>query len=378
MTCYTIGERPPLLRFAFHTFKSSTVKRCWYFCKFSEQCHVFSYNQTSTTCYMFHRITDKNHVKHVGSDAITFSMHCTEGGLCGNKHLGDLLIGNTGFYIQNVTTKECLFLHTSPEKDPQNFAKLHPTWVPCGQQGVMRWSVNVKQIYDATSLQDRASVRIAQGFLCIIWSSDQSIRVHPCYELTKPMLTDLIAERYPFEDCSISIIPNAPFLQVKGKIPIILANKPLLEEEPTANWSSPCRVSNTSIHQGFLVDDPAVPFYLPWDNVTVRCSEGFGVEEMGFAGQYSTPCSPQLKLNICVEIPASKAPTGSTQSTGDKNPVTPWIIFASDSVTENLPQNPFIFSTIILGVSVVLMTGLVVAILLCTDWLRPKTKELRN
>ena len=357
-----MGETP-LNQLSLQTFNSHSVQRCWYFCKFSELCHVFSYNYATSTCSLFPLITDEEDVKKCGVGIVTYSKHCVQGQACGNNNIRDLLKGSSGFFIQEASTKACLSALEGPASSK---------WGSCKQGEVIKWSV--KEVRGPGTI-DRVNVLIMQGNVglerrqCVAWFGNSDIMMYKCrLQLNPKTFIQLTSEKYPFQNCPVSIIPASA--SMSGKVPIILRTTPPEEEE---NRTSPCRVGNSSIENGFLVEDPEVPFFqLPGENIIIKCLDTFGVEELGYVTEYHVNCSEDMVILNCTEKPILSTPTEHTSAA---NHPTLRLIFEKDPVTETLPPNPFAFSTIFLSIFVVMMAGLLAAAMLLTNWFKPKAHE---
>ena len=162
-------------------------------------------------------------------------------------------------------------------------------------------------------------------------------------------------KRYPFHDCSVTIIGNTGMGQNADlELPIEFRNRLIDYKQDSSISGNLCRLKNSSILYGYLKYDSGSPFQLPGQKITVKCIDSFGVNELNFAQEYDMTCGKQMRLLNCVKAPSankegvSSAPTDALSGDNQKH-----FLFRANF------HDPFVFSTVFLGTFTLILTVIV-------------------
>ena len=341
--CFTFGFHPPRAKAA-ESFISTSFYRCWLFCKHYKGCTFFTFTSTgSGQCMLFNKREDTLVRGDVGS--VTGSKDCMNGKKCGGlsnsiDQLSKLSYKEKGYYILNRNTGKCLAASvvTSTREvggkinvSEKEGKKFHLKWKSCEHRQIQKWIVVLKGAMSThrvspdkplpTVMSSRVVISSADSDtneylhgqrICLSWQK-RGMRLEQCDKIKDktPRWVQLIYKRFQYQECRTSIANYG----IEGEQPEHHMAIDFRTEIPTTEqlkqdilWSRPCRVKNSSITHGFVVDQRGAPFQLPGENFTIRCIDDFGVNGLEHADEYNIVCSKAMTLRNCVKKPEPTDP----------------------------------------------------------------------
>ena len=339
--CYTFGFHPPL-QHAVKNFASGTFHRCWMFCKHYKHCITFTFTSTGPgRCLLFPE-REEQMVRGVTVGTVTANKYCMMGRKCGGvanslDQLERFSYRDRGYYIWNRKTAKCLAANVvestrkvgnnvdtnSRQKTGKHFML---KWKKCTHRQIQKWVIQLKgrpTTYPPDPMKpwpritsSRVIISTAEPkneFLrgrriCLTWQNE-GLKLKKCNLNITGHYMSLIYKKFPYQVCQISLAdygPGAPDTHIPIELRTTLPKNEEQYEEIL--WKKPCRLKNSSISNGYLLEGPEIPFQLPNEDFTVRCVKDYTVNELDNSDEFSMPCTRNMKLMTCVKQPEPSVP----------------------------------------------------------------------
>ena len=280
----------------FMKFDLGADKDCWDYCKYEDQCKLFSvpkqHDNRTCSLYKENEIT----VKYTGrySSTIFASKTCMLLKLSLNNTQGMNTLESSlknGVVIYKADRELCL------EADFDNVSALPEYGCPvywtsnCG--GAKKWELNCTSEQGVMGGCSRARVKVRDHLeYCLTFLTREDIwtaSMLPCFDGThnkcscKEKYQDLILTGWGMKNWKIgSMTRNLTkvFASLPSESPwnltrnYTLDNVELIPKEKLLN--TPCK--NVSVLNGQVLQSDAVPMFLPGEEMTVQCNPGYGAK----------------------------------------------------------------------------------------------------
>ena len=349
-SCYV--DHREILSTPYRKFDISADKDCWDYCKYEEQCRLFSvpkeYNETlSCSLYKENEITLKYKRKHSSTTVYAVKNCLTLANL--NEEDEEPNIYEPGMIVYKIDTGLCL------QADFQDVSASplngYPVYWSSNCGGATKWDlecVGTKgQVQGCshtrlqaeghpeycTTVREHDDFRTASLLNCSV-EEDLETLSREFLRQTLVLTWSYLPKKYDLTwispglaKVSITLPTNSPWnLTVNHTLDTI----DLLSKENLLD--SPCK--NLSVQHGQVLLNETVPMFLPGEEITVQCNPGFGAKfDNGSQLQaYNVTCWMFVSLVDCSPLPSNS--TSGTEimeehnsSTSSRFPMTRVAIF---------------------------------------------------